>query len=215
MDPAVGSRARRVAVAAASLAAVYGAGVVLLLSVLTLWTGEWVGAVRDLLEVHAVLFGVLFATAFLLLAVARRAGFAALWLLFLAFWVAWPLTRWTPVGVLAGFVFWSVVALPFYAIGALGLPSHRVLRLGRRTLALPAVVLAVWTLLLAVTLAVTPTAYLFFASALDGSFGGPPPAVLKLARAVWGPAPVLIGLEALTRLRPGGRRRGESAAPAV
>jgi hypothetical protein len=204
MAPRVATRALRVLAAAARLATLYGFGVLLLLSALVLWTGDWVGNIRGVLTLYGYVFGILLATAFPLLAAARRLGFAALWLLLIAVWV-WPLARhgWTPVGVLAVFVFWSVAALPFYLLGAVGFPGRRgLLRLGRWTATVPAVVLALWVLLLLFTLAVTPAHHLLVTSSILAMGLEPPSAVLKLAPVVWAPVPILIGLEALVRLWP-------------
>src|SRR6266516_72223 len=196
------TRALHLIAAAARLALLYGLGVVLLLLALVLWTHDWVGNVRGVLQLQGLVFGTLFAAALLLLATVRRVGFATIWLLLIALWL-WPVVRngWSPIGMLAVFVSWSVVALPFYLIGAVGFPGRRVLRLGRWTATVPALVVALWVLLLLLTLAVTPAAYLSVASAVTGSFGAPPPLVLTLAPLVLGPAPILIALEALTRLR--------------
>jgi hypothetical protein len=202
MSSAAVTRILHVIAAAARLAALYGLGILLLLSALVLWTGDWVGNARGILRLFGSVFGILFGLAFLLLAAARRLGFAALWVLLCAMWV-WLLSRgWVPVGLLAVFVFWSVMALPFYVLGAIGFPSRRVLHVGRWTTTVPVLVLVGWVLLLVITLRVTPATYLLVASSPPvGSFGELSP-LLKLGPALWAPAPILISLEALIRLWP-------------
>jgi hypothetical protein len=188
--------------AAARLACLYGLGVVLLLLALVFWTGDWIGNVRAVLQLHGLVFGSLFAASFILLATARRLGFATLWLLLIGLWL-WPVAKgWSGISLLALFVFWSVVALPLYILGAIGFPGRRFLHLRRWTATVPALVVVLWVLLLLLTLAVTPANYLLVASAVTGSFGKPPSLVLGLVPFLWGAAPILIALEALNRLRP-------------
>ena len=122
---------------------------------------------------------------FLLLATARRAGFALIWLLLVGAWVwwVWPLgrSRWSSDAVFTLFVFWSILALPLYGLGAIALPGPQLFRVGKRPVTAPAIVAAGWLLLLLVTVAVTPAEWLFTASAIDGSFGSPPQLALRLA----------------------------------
>lgn len=192
-------RAARISTASARLGMLYAVGVFSLLCLLGTWTGEWGGAAAVIISAYAGQAVVLAAILVLLFAVARQFGYVLLWLLYLFAWIAWPWTQWTDVGVLAGFVFWSVAALPLYLIGWLGFTDPLAKRGAGRIG--PAVVLCAWILLLIVTLAVTPPLHLFIASAITGHFGDPPSFVLRFARVIWGPVPVLISVHAIARWR--------------
>jgi hypothetical protein len=189
----------RAGTAALRLGTLYGAGVFLLLLLLGTWTREWAGAAGEIISGYAVRAGALALLAVVFFAAARRFGYVLLWLLFLCAWLAWPVARWTNLGVMAGFVFWSVAALPLYLVGVFGFTGPRVKR-GPWPSA-PAIVLCCWALLLALALAATPGEHLFIASAITGMFGDPPELVLRFARAIWGPAPLLIFAEAFERWR--------------
>lgn len=116
---------KRVVAAASRLAAVYAAAVTVLLLTLILLIGVPIRFLADLatLSIPAV---ICFAGAFLLLAVARRAGLTALWLLILALWT-WLilLVRGFDDGPTVGksFVMWSTLAAPLYAMVAIGFPA--------------------------------------------------------------------------------------------
>ena len=99
------------------------------------------------LSVLAIPLGV----AFLLLAVARRAGFVAFWTILLVFWGFVVRAVRVPDAIPLEFVFWSVLALPLWIIGHAGVrdPASRKIRLGRLTLSQPTLVLWCWLLLLA------------------------------------------------------------------
>jgi hypothetical protein len=197
--PGTVARSLRIGTAAVRLGMLYGAGVFLLLLLLGAWTGEPWGVAGTIIRTYAIQAAALAVLAMLFLAAARHFGYLLLWLLFLCVWLVWPVARWTNLGVMVGFVFWSVAALPLYLIGVLAFTDPRVNR-GRR-LTGPAIVLGSWALLLALALGVTPAAQLFIASSLTGMFGEPPELVLRFARAIWGPAPLLIFSEAFERWR--------------
>jgi hypothetical protein len=206
METRLSRRIGRVTMAAARLAALYGLAVVLLMVVLALWTSEWVGAVSGVVALHLWVFTILFVGAFILLATARRAGFALIWLLLVGAWVwwVWPLgrARWTSDAVFTLFVFWSVLALPFYGLGAIALHGPQLFRVGKRPVTAPVMVAAGWLLLLLTTVAVTPAEWLFTASAIDGCFGSPPQFARQLAWAILGPTPLVIGVEGVIRMWP-------------
>jgi hypothetical protein len=195
-----------VVVAAARLAALYAILVVLMLVALALWTGEWIGLVSEIGQLYLVTFAFVFAVAFLLLATARRAGLVAIWLLLIGSWNwwVWPLGRssWLPDAVFPLFILWSVVALPFYVLGSVAIPAKPLLRVGRLAVAAPMIVLGGWVMLIVLTFAVTPPEWLFYVSAIDGLFGGPPPVVLRLAPLIWWPAPIVLGAQALVHVWP-------------
>lgn len=197
--PGTVARSLRIGTSAVRLGTLYGAGVFLLLLLLGTWTGEWSGAAGEIISGYAVQAGALAILAMLFLAVARHFGYMLLWLLLLCVWLAWPVARWPSLGVMVGFVFWSVAALPLYLIGVFGFTDPLVNR--RLRVTGPAIVLEAWALLLALALATTPAAYLFIASAITGLFDDPPDVVLRFARAIWGPAPLLIFAEVFERWR--------------
>ncbi len=143
---------RRVALAATRLALIYAFGVAVTLGVvLTVVDGprELLSALGELL-----LPGLgLFALAFVLLAVARRAGFVALWLLLVGFWM------WITIGnshliVEGGFLAWTALAIPLFLLAALGTMRPVAIPIGRRRVSLTPIVVVAW-----VTLALLALAY--------------------------------------------------------
>ena len=178
--------------AAIRLAAFYAAGVVSLLLLL--------GSLLDgppplrVLAYVAVPFGVFFLLAFLLLAVARRAGFAALWILLIALWV-WMIGE-SELSIDASRIFlaWSALAIPLFAIGALGtsgaqLTAPTLIRTPR-----PLPILLVWSVLAALALYATGgTMALPF-------YVDPDQLVYKLGRFVWLPAPFAFSAIELARV---------------
>lgn len=114
---------KRVVAAAVRLAAVYALGVSTLLIVLLISTDETRAILADL-PVVSIPASICFAIAFLILGVARRAGFTTLWLLIFGLW-AWQLLM-----VYRGyvgrpqveFVMWSILAAPLYAMVSIGFP---------------------------------------------------------------------------------------------
>src|SRR5688572_20693440 len=118
---------RRVVRAAGRLAALYVGAVVILLFVA-------VSLMEGVLPTFAELFSlwtpfaVAFLIAFALLAIARRAGLVALWVLLLGIWILMVLD--TPFPWIGKqFVAWTVLALPLYCMGIVGAPStHPVAR---------------------------------------------------------------------------------------
>jgi hypothetical protein len=109
-----------VGAAAVRLAGIYALGVVCLLtSLLLMLEGPRVSP-SDTALVVALPFSVLFGFAFVILAVARRAGFGILWRLLLALWT-WMMIREGPSPWIPRlFLGWSSLALPLFTIGALG-----------------------------------------------------------------------------------------------
>jgi hypothetical protein len=186
---------RRVLLAATRLAALYAVGVTLLLIPLYFLLGD--PFVRDwsrLIKLTTVPFAVLFAVAFVLLAVARRVGFAVLWLLQLAWWAV--LLRITlHVDAPSMFIVWTPFALPLYVLGALGTrEAHRSAGRGWRIVAsgLP---VAVWIGMLLL-------GYPF------GSHGSVPD---WAARLLWAPAPFVIAVLSTAGFWVGTRRSTSSA----
>lgn len=118
---------RRSVLAALRLSMLYAASVTALFITLFLFlTPRYVSA--DMLAL-AVPFVVCFSIAMLLLASARKVGFTALWILLLALW-AWSTIydRFRPhYG--RSFVIWSILAIPLYAMVALGFPAAKRTRL--------------------------------------------------------------------------------------
>jgi hypothetical protein len=108
-------------IAALKLAAVYAAAVTLLLMVLTS-ISDSPARVLKMLPFYGIPGAICFAGAFLLLAVARRAGFTALWLTILGLWTTALVQDFEPYAVRGGFAFFTLLAAPLYAMCALGFP---------------------------------------------------------------------------------------------
>jgi len=108
--------------AALTLAAVYAAGVtVLLLTVIS--SADSPRRVLQMLPLFSIPAALCFAVAFLLLAVARRAGFTALWAVVFGLWVLAASQDFNPFAANTSFVSWSFFAAPLYAMCAVGFPS--------------------------------------------------------------------------------------------
>jgi hypothetical protein len=110
-------RWRVVAFAASRLAAVYGAGVLLLAIPLIAIFGGLLPALT--IPVFAVLG---FIVGFMVLAIAKRLGFAILWLLLLVLWIASLQDGIYQAN--GSFLFWTMFAVPLYLITAVGLSAR-------------------------------------------------------------------------------------------
>lgn len=196
----------RVILAAAKLALIYG--VLLLVGFalfFTLFAWGQTFRVADLAGALLVL-AIPFGTAFLLLAIARRAGFVALWTILLVFWgfVVSLGGMKMPHLIPLDFAVWSMLALPLWIIGHAGLrdPSSRKLRIGPFTFSPATMVLSCWLLLLASSRLFG----LFQTSIVIVSPPRPPDLALWT---LWAPAPLWISAFAVRHVW-----RGTAALPA-
>jgi hypothetical protein len=181
---------RRLA-ASARLAALYLSGVVVLVVPFE-WARELPAAsqLRDFVTPLVIIFVIAFA----LLALARRAGFAALWLTLVAMWTSGLASGHSVFSIPNAFFFWSLLALPLFAIGALGTKGAPPLVATRWPMPAPWIVLAVWIVLLA-------TAFHWRWVASDVHFPDTPyEAVAVAARFVWAPAPFVIAVLEIARV---------------
>jgi hypothetical protein len=144
----------RVILAAAKLALIYG--VMVLVGFALFFTLSARGQRVTLADLAGALLvlAIPLGVAFLLLAIARRAGFVAFWTILLVFWgfvVSEGLRM--PDVIPVDFMGWSMLALPLWIIGHAGVrdPSSRRLRIGRLELSPTTIVLSCWLLLLAGT----------------------------------------------------------------
>src|SRR5688572_21167641 len=132
--------------------------------------------------------------AFLVLAVARRAGFALLWLLLVGLWVRVAMLDGPPgLALPTLFLSWSALAAPLFAIGALGVPSQPN-RPASQRVPRPLVVSFAWALLavLALSVVYTVDSGLFFRESGRG--------LNALASLLWLPVPVAIAIVEVTRV---------------
>jgi hypothetical protein len=116
------SRLRRIALAAVRLAAMYAATAGLLFVLVILAMERSVGALR-VLRVSWAPVGAAFLLVLLVLAVARKIGFALLWALLFALWVR-TLTNGGHLFLPVLFIFWTVGAAPLYALIAIALQDE-------------------------------------------------------------------------------------------
>ena len=183
---------RRIGLAAIRLAALYAVAMFALLIGFVSFV-EGLPLLSDLAEL-ALPFGITFCIAFLILAVARRAGFVALWIVLLSAWV-WLLRDGAPfVEVPKVFIGWTILALPLFAIGALGSSGRdgRWPALLRR--AHPLVVLAVWLVIAGVALySALNTPYMHW-------YDGPTRFGTLFSKIVWIPTPFVIAALEITRI---------------
>jgi hypothetical protein len=194
---------RSVIAAAARLAGLYAIGVVLLVIPLVLLPRGALTAFRDL-AIVAVPAGLLFLVAFPLLAAARRAGFAALWLLLAGLWVLLLVAHDMPIELLIGFVAWSALAFPLHVLGALGVPSGFGLRIARVTVRVAPTVTIVWmTLLIAAVTILYTTPFLLDPLSRHSAVL----AAGSIAPFVWGPAPLIFATLSLGHVWAGTARR--------
>lgn len=139
---------RRVISAAAKLALVYSVLVTLEFAVLILVLRIGLPPLNVLLAMAGWL-AIPFAGAFVLLAVARRWGFIALWVIPLAFsaWMAVTSQSYTfTIGFIFDFILWTIFALPLWIIGQAGIPlrSSNRLRVGPVRFSASTALLACW-----------------------------------------------------------------------
>ncbi len=145
---------KRVTLAACRLALFYTAFVAL--EILALWVASAVNiwlTIRELFGV-SVLLMIPFAGAFLLLALARRLGLVAFWIILIGLWVLpFALAKTFPTPLLFPLIFlsWSILALPLWVIGQVGIPrrSSFGLGLGPVRISPSMALLACWVFLLA------------------------------------------------------------------
>jgi hypothetical protein len=176
----------RVVRAAATLALFYAGFVVIEFFVLAASIGRPPQSLRELLQI-APFFAIPFVGSFGLLAIARRVGFAALWVLLAGFWV-FLLRDTSPPALAPAFLIWSILALPLWLMGQLGVARTRTV--GKLPVGAQAVGLALWAvLILAARLAVP-----LEAGELYVVPPGPPTVIVWI---IWAPAPFLISAFAL------------------
>jgi hypothetical protein len=187
MDSQTDQRWKKVAGAAARLATIYVVGVLVLYAPIRLWLMPHAGGLQEVPRLSAEM-GILAANAFVILAVARRVGFLLLWTLLLFNWVsnfdgAWELRY--PGAVAGSFILWTVLALPLYAMAALGGSDRIALRVGSRRIRIAELGALAWILLIVgaflYELLVTSP---FVAGGLLG----------VAARFVWFPAPFILAV---------------------
>lgn len=183
---------RKNAIAAARLTSAYGAAVALLLAP----TLGIAGAVAEGFAHLAAPLGAWLAVTFALLATARRAAFVALWLLTLVVWV-WQWELFGPRGAFAGggFMLWSLVAAPFYAITVVGFGAAGPVSRARRV---------AWALGIGGWLAAAAAGIAFqFGFGPLGCLGYATTGVRMLDRiveATWLAMPPLVALDAIRRV---------------
>ena len=144
---------RLVTAAAGRLVAIYALGVVCLVGPLLLMLeGPTVTALSEVASIVAPPLGVLFTFAFVILAVARRAGFGILWGVLFALWTWMAIhdgaSPWMPIRFLG----WSSLALPLFTIGALGVRSPFPARTVQRWMPRPRLTEIIWLVLAGVAL---------------------------------------------------------------
>lgn len=180
-------RWRRIIRAAGRLAALYvGTALVLLLVAGGLIEGV-LPTLSDLIELW-IPVGLAFLIAFLLLAIARRAGFVALWALLLGLWVL-TLVDGPHPWLGQQFVAWTVLGLPLYALGMIGAPSTQQ-HLRKTSLGLA----VVWLFSIAAA----------FMVAGVGTSIEPPSQIREIlfrnATLIWGPFPFVLGAHEVVRV---------------
>lgn len=181
------ARWQRILPAALRVAGIYATGVLLMLVPFMLMPRGGLPSFRLVTTLGAAV-SVLFALAFLLLAVARRAGVVMLWALLGILWGLLLAAHDEPVELAIGFVGWSVLALPLHGLCVMGMPEGVAVRLGRTRVRASSVATTLWiaTLIPAWTV-------LYFS--LRIMFPEPHTAFFlagKIAPFLWGPAPLAL-----------------------
>ena len=195
----------RIGLAATRLAALYAAGVTTLVVatfvVLRIVDGgSRLPRVAEVFYLNAIPFSFAFLSSFVVLAVARRAGFVLLWSLLLALWgyllfVAQHSSRGVENAVVGMFA-WSVLALPLFALVVLGVPECGGAPRRRWWAPGPGPLLAAWIVSIAAGIA----------TAMTPAYVGGQPAVLhsilNAVYLVWVPVPFLVGAWSIARVWP-------------
>jgi len=178
---------RRVIRAAGRLAAIYVSTVLVLLVVVGSLMDGVLPSLDELLALWIPLSFV-FMIAFLLLAVARRAGFTALWLVALGIWV-WLLSDSSVPSVGLQFIGWTILAFPLYLLGVVGAPSAQP---GARRIS-GAIVLGWWGFVAA--------AYFMNPRLLEfAPLSQVTETLFRKGALIWGPLPFVLGAYEMRRL---------------
>jgi len=177
----------RVILAAARLALFYTAVVILEIGILQFALLSGFPTLRSIGRM-ALALSIPFIAAFVLLGLARRWGFVALWLILAGFWIylsrhfggIWPLDP-------TLFLSWSIFALPLWIIGQAGIPSRSltILRVGAIRFSTSTALLVCWAALLVVP---------FFPAVIDVLYGW---RIAHLSKRVWQAAPFVLSAYAL------------------
>jgi len=122
--PEHGSRWVKRLAAPARLAGIYIIGVLILLVPFALFMSIGATDLKELQLGLPLLAAGGFLVGFLLLAVARRVGFAILWFFLLLLWLNIIRESPWPLGLLPRFPGWTVFAAPLYVLTAIGLSGH-------------------------------------------------------------------------------------------
>jgi hypothetical protein len=193
-----GARWHLVLLAAARLAALYAIAVALLVLPLFLWQRRSLHHVHHLLG-YALPSAFVFGVAFVLLAVARRAGFVALWVVLAGLWILilHGVVAAYPSDIISAFVGWSALAIPLAVLGGLGVPPTLRIQIGRWGGSAVSVAAVLWAALLTPALMVfvspaLPLHPLHYA-ALDRQVG-------EVAWFVWAPGALLISMLCLAHV---------------
>jgi hypothetical protein len=180
---------KRVILAAAKLAAIYIALVILGIVVLDVTLRAGVPPL-DVIREFAIWLSIPFACAFVLLAVARRWGFVALWVILGALWIAIGVVarswRWS-IDFPSLFVLWTIFALPLWIIGQAGIPLP-----SRRRISPSMVLLACWAVLLVSSRFVLPRT--------DPPDLDPHSALLFALAWIWAPMPLVLSAFAISHV---------------
>ena len=187
-------RMKRILLAALRLAAVYAVGVAVLFLPMVLWRGGH-GVYLGELRTVAIQSAVAFLVAFILLALARRVGFVALWGLLLTLWISEVPKDVFITAVPSWFIVWTVPALPLYIIGMVASRSSTS-RLGLRAVSVGAVL---WMVLF-----VGAIVYEFAYHPFDKDQTW----FVLMARFVWLPAPLILAALAIMGIWSGTREGG-------
>jgi hypothetical protein len=188
--------------AALVLAAIYTLGVAALLVPLAA-IDDWRLYINDDLLTTVRPFGVLLGGAFVILAIARRVGFVAFWVLLSGLWAL--LLNSGGHALPFEFLKWSVFALPLYLISLIAAGRTIPIRIGSRTISPLIVVGGIWVVLAIAGLVLRdyafPPEYVRITDGQVTAFER----VSALGWVLWAPAPFVIAAVAIAAMWVGSR----------
>jgi hypothetical protein len=188
--PELGSRWVKTLAAAARLAGIYAIAVLILLVPFALFIGIGATDLKELLLGLPLLAAGGFLVGFLLLAIARRVGFAILWFFLLLLWINVIREASWSLGLLPRFPGWTVFAAPLYVLTAIGLSGGANARSLIRELLITA---GLWATLVALALK-------FSYLDIDVGFPGAPYGTARALANVCGVFPFLLTTRELLRV---------------
>jgi len=205
----------RILKAAVVLAALYTLGVLVLLALVGVLRSR--ALVLEGLSEIVVPFSIFFGFAFVVFAVARRIGFVLLWLVLVSFWLGMLFAGgisdllYRGIAYPSGFLLWSALAFPLFAIGSMAPGRGSFLKIGPWSASASVTIGILWVLLFVGSVILELYAHpqsLFWTSTSSAI------TLAALGWILWAPMPLAIAAVSVRRFWVGSRPQSLSDAAA-